>query len=91
MSNVLTKDAALANIAANISITLVQKGLSQGDLARAIQDEGEALQATRMRVSRYATGKVMPDAVALSHLAEALEVSTDFLLSTPRRRSQKAG
>lgn len=88
----LTKDEALANIAANISITLERKDLSQGDLARAIQEEGESLQATRMRVSRYATGKVMPDAVALSHLAEALEVSTDFLLSTPpRRRSQKAG
>ncbi|MBA3483044.1 MAG: helix-turn-helix domain-containing protein [Pirellulales bacterium] len=92
MSTVLTKDQALFNIAANITATLDRKGLTQGDVARAIQEEGEELQAARMRVSRYATGKAMPDAVALARIAEALGVTTDFLLSTPpKRRGRRAG
>lgn len=92
MSNVLTKEEALANIAANMTATIEAHGLTQGDVARAIKEPKEQLQAARMRVSRYATGKVMPDAVALSHIAEALEVSTDFLLSTPpKRRGKRAG
>lgn len=85
MSSVITKDEALANIAANITSTLDKKGMTGGDIARAIKEPDEELQAARMRVSRYKTGKVMPDAVALARVAEALGVTTDFLLSTPRR------
>jgi transcriptional regulator with XRE-family HTH domain len=92
MSTVLTNEEALANIAANITATLETTGKSQGDIARAIKEKGEALQAARMRVSRYKLGKVMPDAAALARIAEALGVSTDFLLSTPRKkRPRRAG
>jgi transcriptional regulator with XRE-family HTH domain len=91
MSTVISKDEALANIAANVTATLEKMGMTQGDVARAIQEKGEDLQATRMRVSRYATGKVMPDAVALARMAEALDVSTDYLLSTPKKRAKRAG
>jgi transcriptional regulator with XRE-family HTH domain len=83
MPTVLTKDDALQNIAANIAATLDRKGLTQGDIARAIQESGEELQAARMRVSRYKTGKSLPDAVSLARIAEALGVTTDFLLSYP--------
>lgn len=88
----ITKVEALANIKANIQAMLAKTGQTQGDVARAIQETGEELQAARMRVYRYANGKVMPDAVALAHIAEALGVTTDFLLSTPpKKRRKKAG
>ena len=92
MSTVITDSEALANISANITAALEKNGMTQGDVARAIQEKGEALQAARMRVSRYKTGKVMPDAASLARIAEALKVTADFLLSNPsKRRRRRAG
>jgi transcriptional regulator with XRE-family HTH domain len=86
MSTVITEDEAKENIAARLSACLEEKGWTQGDLARAIQIDGEELQAARMRVSRYVQGKSMPPVDILSNMAELLDVTVDFLLSPIRRK-----
>ena len=93
MSTVQSDDQVLRNIAANMTRILGDNGMSQGDVARAIREGDEDLQAARMRVSRYATGKVMPGAGALSRIAEALGVTADSLMSPPPKkpRPRRAG
>lgn len=80
---------ALANFATNIRARLDELGWTQGDLARAIQNNGEELQTTRMRVSRYCNAKIAPHPATLSNIAEVLEVTTDWLLSTPKTKKRK--
>lgn len=89
MSTVIDEKQALANLADNIKTRLVELGWSQGDLARAIQVGDEDLQATRMRVSRYCNARIAPHPATLSNIAEVLEVTTDWLLSTPKARKRK--
>lgn len=92
MPTVSTDAEILQNIAANMTRILKDTGKSQGDVARAIREEGEVLQAARMRVSRYSRGKVMPGAGALSRIAEALGVTADALMAAPpKRRTRRAG
>lgn len=93
MPAVLTDDEIQRNISANMTRILADTGKTQGDVARAIQEKGEELQAARMRVSRYATGKAMPGAGSLSRIAEALGVTADELMANPpkRPRPRRAG
>ena len=57
-------------------------GLSQADLARRIK-------ATESAVSRWMTGKSLPEAVYLPALARELRVSVDWLLGCEDTKKQK--
>ncbi|HQB79011.1 helix-turn-helix protein [anaerobic digester metagenome] len=61
-------------IAERIRLTRQQKDLSQGDLAKASEINPKTL-------SRYELGASIPPADALKALADALGVTTDYLVS----------
>lgn len=81
----LTTEEAKANIAGNLAMLIDGVKVTQSNVARAIMDEGEEVQNARMRVHRYTKGQTLPDSVALARLAEALGVTTDLLLSPPKK------
>ena len=80
----ITTEEAKSYIADNLNAALVALGMSQGDLARSIQFEGEVLQNARMRVSNYCCGKALPNAAVLVNLAEVLGCTADELLAKPK-------
>lgn len=82
MSTVITDEDARANISANIKAILRQRDLSQYWLARV---SGE----NQMTVSRIARGIVMPGAAVLHRIAEALGVSSDFLISHRQQKKSR--
>ena len=50
-----------------------ERGWSQGELARRIGGDGR-------QISRYENSRIVPSVEVLAKIAEALDVSTDFLL-----------
>jgi transcriptional regulator with XRE-family HTH domain len=83
MSTVLSDDQAKANIAANVSRLLREKGITQRSLASKT-DEPE------MTISRIVRGTNMPGSGLLARIAEALSASVDELLATPKRNSRRS-
>lgn len=57
----------------NIKIARIKAGLTQVELA-------ERIGASKVDVSRYETGRIKPPIIKLCKIADALNVSTDFLL-----------
>lgn len=83
----LTDTDAKQNIAANVQRLLVERGMSQSDLAEAT-DESNA------RVSLMINAKKCPSAAFLARIAEAVGTTVDELLKRPplpprRKNSQK--
>jgi len=58
----------------NIKIARIRKNLTQQELA-------ECLGVTYQDISRYETGRVKPPIDKLCKLADALNVTTDYLLN----------
>lgn len=85
----LTDDEAMKNLAANLAAVLDQRDWNQVDLARKIMHKGETVEAASMRVSRYIRGMHMPSGATLANIAEALGVSVDWLLASPRRNKTR--
>lgn len=86
----ITAEEAKQHFAANLQNAIAKRGVSQGDVARATQREGEDLQVTRNRISRLVNGLSVPDAVDLSNIAEALGVSVDELLKPVKKIAKSA-
>lgn len=80
---VITDAEARVNIGDNIKALLKTKGWSQGELARQSNESA-------MNVSRIINGVNLPNAAILARLAEALEVSTDYLISRHGKNSKKS-
>jgi transcriptional regulator with XRE-family HTH domain len=91
MQPVLTKDQAKRNFAANLAQALLDRDMKPVRLAEAIMVKGETIEAASMRVSRYLRQIHMADGADLANIAEALDVTVDWLLSTPRKKSRHAG
>lgn len=81
----MTDNEAKENIARNLERLLTEKDISQAELAK-IAKENE------MRISRYIRGVSLASSGALKRLAEALDVSTEYLLGnhTPRKTRKTA-
>lgn len=77
----LTDAEARRNIATNILRVLKERGISQAELARRAGEPP-------MNVSRIVTRANIPNAATLARLAEALEVSVDYLLGTHQKKSR---
>ncbi len=73
---------ARKNISANLRRLIKAKGWSQGELARRASESA-------MNVSRIINGINLPNAAILARLAEALEVSTDYLISSHGKNSRR--
>lgn len=82
----LTEEQAKSNLAANLAAVLREMGWTQSDLARAIQEDDEDIQAARMRAHRYVRALCIPAATTLANMADRLGVTVDWLLSTPRKK-----
>lgn len=82
---VLTDEQTKRNIAANVS--RLQGDLSYGELARRCSLPTDRIYPSA--IQRIARGESMPGAGLLARLAEALGVSVDDLISTPKRGSGK--
>lgn len=82
MSTVVDDNEARKNIAANLAHLLVERRMSQCELAAATGD-------STMAVSYYVRAKRLPGAAALSRLAEALGVTMESLLAAPPKKSKK--
>lgn len=79
----LTDDRAKEVLSRNIGQRLVELEWTQGRLA---DESGE----TDMMISRIIRRENIPSAAVLARIAEALGVSTDFLLrDTPEKKSRK--
>ena len=76
MSNVITDKDAKRNIAANVRRLLKARGWRAVDLAKATSEN-------EMRISYLLREKRLPTAAFLARLAEALDTTTDELLSKP--------
>ncbi len=77
-----TDDDAKKNISANLGRLLQERGISQIELAHATGD-------TTMRISYYVRGARLPGAGALARLAEALEVSMESLIASPKKNPRR--
>lgn len=82
MQQVIDEPRAIANIAANVSRLLKEKGWSQGELAR---QAGER----PMTISRIIHRAHMPTLPVVASIATALEVTVDFLLSDPPEKNSR--
>ena len=71
-----TDSECKANLASNLQRILSERGLTQSDLARMTGDPV-------MTISRIYRGQNQCLAGVLARIAEALDVSSDRLLSTP--------
>lgn len=92
MQVVLTDEQLRENLSANLAKVLTDRKMSQSDLARLIQEDGEDLQTARMRAHRYVHGLVTPEPARLANLAELLALTVDWLISGPgRKKSRHAG
>lgn len=92
MSIVLTDQQLRNNLAVNLTRLLEAKDWSQSDLARAIQEDGENVQAARMRAHRYMHGLHSPEPARLANLAEILGVTVDSIIAAPaRKKTRNAG
>ena len=87
----ITEPELRDNLSANLAGVLAARELTQSDLARLIQEEGEGLQAARMRAHRYVHGLVSPEPARLANLAEVLQVTVDWLIARHRKNSRHAG
>jgi transcriptional regulator with XRE-family HTH domain len=83
MSTVLSDDAAKKNVAANLSRLILDHKTSRRGVAKAT---GES----HTIISQYAAGHKLPGSGALARLAEFFGVSTDYLLSTPKRNRKQS-
>lgn len=88
MQLVLNDDEALANIAANVSRLLDERGVSYSEMARRCSVEGEYT-AYPSHIERIAKGRNMPGVGLLSRVAEILGVTIDDLISPPPNRPRK--
>jgi transcriptional regulator with XRE-family HTH domain len=77
---VVTEQDARQNISANLRRILHDRGIKQTDLARM---SGEP----DMAISRLLRGQNTPTATLLAHVAEALDVSMDRLMSPPPKKN----
>jgi transcriptional regulator with XRE-family HTH domain len=77
---VVTEQDARQNIAANLRRILTDRGINQTALARMAGENHVA-------ISRVLRGTNTPTVTLLSHIAEALDVSMDRLLSPPPRKN----
>lgn len=80
MSTVLSDDDARINISANVNAAMETVGISQTELARRTK-ESDA------RISLVRRGVHIPSSALLARIAEALAVSTDWLLASPHKAS----
>lgn len=83
MSTVINRDAVKRNISTNVRRLMEARGMTQADLHRTSG-------LTEMYVSRIVRGVMDPSSSGLASLAEALQVTTDELLSDPKKRRQPA-
>lgn len=72
----ITREQAKANIAANLSRMLADRNISQTELAKRTGDD-------QAHISQLVRGRSIPGADFLARVAEALDTSTDKLLSPP--------
>lgn len=86
----VTQSEARQIFAGNFLAVLDKRGISQGDVARAIKADDEDLQTARNRVSRYARAVSEVSSADLANIAEYLQVSIDSLLSCRKKNSQKS-
>jgi len=77
---VVSETDARQNIAANLRRILLERGMKQTELARR---SGES----DMSISRVLRGQNTPTVTLLAHIAEALDVSMDRLLSPPSEKN----
>ncbi len=63
------------NLGARIKIVRIQKKMSQSELAKQADIH-------QKNISKYETDGVIPSAVTIKAIAQALEVTTDYLLGT---------
>ena len=74
----------MESIGTKIRETRKLKGLNQEELA-------ELARVHRVSIAKYETDRIEPGADALSRIADALEVSTDYLLSKTETNSIDPG
>lgn len=82
MNSVISDEQTKKNVAANLTRLLSETGVSRRTVAT---KTGESHTA----IADYAKGVKMPGAGPLARLAEFFKVSTDFLLSSPKKSSKK--
>lgn len=76
----VTEQDARQNIAKNLTRILRDRGITQRDLARTAGEPD-------MAISRLMRGQHTPSVTLLAHVAEALDVSMDRLLSAPAEKN----
>lgn len=86
----VTQSEARQIFADNFSHILESRGVTQGDIARAIKADDEDLQTARNRISRYARAVSEVSSSDLANIAEFLNVTIDSLLCRRKRNSQKS-
>lgn len=74
---------AKANISANLKRLLGEAGISQRELAR---QTGDPI----MTINDVVNGRNMPGAGLIARIAEALDVSTDAVLSGSKKKSRNS-
>lgn len=83
MPAVIKDEQIIENIRCNVSRILTQRKLSQAWLAR-ISSESD------MTISRIVRGVHMPASGTLHRIAQALGVSTDYLIQHAEKKSQRS-
>lgn len=78
----MSDDEVLSNLARNLTALLDERGISRGQLARMTSED-------TMTISRTARGTNMPGAAVLARIAEALEVSVDWLISKHGKKESR--
>ena len=81
---------ALENLSTNMAAAIKEREWSQVELARKIRHADETIDAASMRVSRYIRGAHMPSGATLANIAEALDVTVDWLLASHKKRGRRA-
>jgi len=79
-TEMLNEEQAKENIAANVRQLMDARNMTQVGLS-------EAASISQGFVSKILRGVIMPNALLLHNVAEALGVSTDRLLDSPRRKA----
>lgn len=76
----ITEEEALQNFAENLRAFLEKRGLTQKDLCRDLQDDGEKLSSLEAKISRALNGKHMPSPAFLLRISKALKIKMEKLL-----------
>jgi transcriptional regulator with XRE-family HTH domain len=76
----ITQRQALKTMSTNLRRILVERGMTQGDLARSLHTGG-TLHSWRMKVSRWCAGDTKPTPADIVNICAAIGVSVDSFLS----------